>query len=45
MLESGKLVQIYEDQKANFIAGGSLEEAGTLPASDFVLTAVMEAAN
>ena len=44
MLESGKLVQIYEDQKANFIAGGSLEEEGTLPASDFVLTAVMEAA-
>ena len=44
MLASGKLVQIYEDQKANFIAGGSLDAEGTLPASEFVLTGIMEAA-
>jgi NitT/TauT family transport system substrate-binding protein len=44
LLDSGKLVQIYADQQANFIAGGKLEATGNLDASEFVLTGVMEAA-
>ena len=36
--------QNLTNQKANFIAGGSLDAEGTLPASEFVLTGIMEAA-